>query len=414
MAAKPPTCVALAAADGIPTSIFAVDFAPRTSPFALPTRRPPPADAPRVLSLSTIASGAPYDDIAAAPLGDATVVAALAGATLSLMVIDDQGHPQGQTQTLTSRALGVGGIAVAPGGVPQDGAAVAWVTGRGNDSRQVHVARLDAHGRRTREIELTTRARGDVTSVAMAWAGDGWLVAWIDGRDGNGEVYASKVDRDLVRVAPEERITTAPGDAGDLALAVRGSTAWLAWSDPRESPREGLGDIYATTLDPKDARRLTAEVRVLASAPHSRSPQLAPTPDGSAAVVAWIEDAATGLEGPGAAMAALLDRNGRVAQAPELLPLSGDGRPTSVVLEPSRDGVRAIVVRSGASSVSLDAIAIASDGGPAGSPWPLLDVEAPASFDVTVALAGDALVFDDVGVAPGDHHVRHAAVAWRR
>jgi hypothetical protein len=426
-------CFALAATSEVPTPIFGVDFVPRASPFAMPTERPLPPDAPRVLSVGTIASGQAYDDVAAAALGDVrdpmVVVAALAspsgdspdgaqrprrGATVSLMVLDADGRVHGPTQTLTSRAVTTGGIAVAPGGAPQDGAAVAWVTGGDDDSRQVHIARLDPHGRRNKEIELTTRARGDVSSVAMAWAGDGWLVAWVDGRDGNGEVYASKVDRDLARVAREERITNAPGDAGDVALAVHGSTAWLAWSDPRESPREGLGDIYATTLSVHDAKRAGDEVRVLASAPHSRSPQLVPTPDGSGALVAWIEDAATGLEGPGAAMSALLDREGHVAQVPAMLPMVGEGRPTSIVLAPSRDGARAVVVRSGRAAVSLDAMAIAADGGVVGNPWPLLDIEAPASFDVAVALAGDTLVFDDVGGAPGDHHVRRATFAWRK
>jgi hypothetical protein len=421
-------CFALAATSEVPTPIFGIDLAVRASPFAMPTARLPPPEAPRVLGLATIASGQAFDDVAAAALGDATLVAALAspsrgagdgarqparGSTVSLMVLDSDGRARGATQTLTSRGVTTGGIAIAAGGALQDGAAVAWVTEGDDDSRQVHVARLDAHGRRNKEIELTTRARGEVTSVALAWAGDGWLVAWVDGRDGNGEVYASKVDRELSRVAREERITNAPGDAGDVAIAVSGSTAWLAWSDPRESPREGLGDIYATTLRVKDAKRAGDEVRVLGSAPHSRSPQLVPTPDGSGAVVAWIEDAATGLDGPGAAMSALLDRGGHVTQTPEMLPMVAEGRPTAIVLEPSRDGARAVVVRSGRAAVSLDAMQIAPDGGVAGKPWPLLDIEAPASFDVAVALAGDTLVFDDVGATPGDHHVRRAALAWR-
>ena len=56
--------------------------------------------------------------------------------------------------------------------------------------------------------------------------------------------------------------------------------------------------------------------------------------------------------------------------------------------------------------------------------WPLVDLDAPGSFDVALALAGDALVFDDVGVtAPGGtavasgtgaHRVRRAAVEWHR
>ena len=115
----------------------------------------------------------------------------------TVRTLDDEGRQHGPTATLTSRAVSIGGVALAPGGAPQDGVAVAWVTARDDPDRQVHVAHLDRHGRRTKEIELTTRAKGDVSSVAMAWAGDGWLVAWVDGRDGNGEVYATKIDRDL-------------------------------------------------------------------------------------------------------------------------------------------------------------------------------------------------------------------------
>jgi hypothetical protein len=419
-------CVALAATGETPTPIFAVDLEPRTSPFTTPTMAPLPTDAPRLKSLQTIASGQPYEDIAAGRLGDATFVAALAaplrdsedrrhsrGAVLTVRTLDDEGRQSDPTATLTSRALPIGGAALVPGGAPEDGVAVAWVTARDDPDRQVHVAHLDRAGRRTKEIELTTRARGEVSSVAMAWAGDGWLVAWVDGRDGNGEVYATKIDRDLTRVAREERITNAPGDAADVTLAARNGVAWLAWSDPRESPREGLADIYATTLGIHDARRASDEVRVLASAPHSRSPQLAAA-EGDSAVLAWIEDAATGLEGPGATMVAVLDRSGRVAHSPSILPLAAEGRPTAITLAPAHDAVRAIVVRSGKTNLTLDALLLGADGTPVSKPWPLMDLEAPVSFDVAVALAGDALIFDDIGAAPGDHHVRRAVVAWRR
>jgi hypothetical protein len=426
-------CFALAAASQVPTPIYTVDLEPRASPFATPAAAPLPPDAPRVTSVQTVASGPSFDDLAEVRLADATVVATLGpapsedearrarGSAITLRVLDDSGRPRSASQALTSRAVPIGGVAMAPGGTPQDGAAVAWVTGSlggglDDPARQVHVAHLDKTGRRNREVELSTRARGDVSGVALAWAGDGWLVAWVDGRDGNGEVYATKVDRDLARVAGEERVTRAPGDAGDVTLAVRGSVAWLAWSDPRESPREGLADIYATTLHTTDAKRASDEVRVLASAPHSRSPQLAATPAGDGAVLTWIEDAATGLEGPGAAMVAVLDRDGRVVRAPSILPLAGPGRPTSVALATAPDGVRAVVVRSGQEAISLDAMVLGADGAPGNRPWSLLDLEAPASFDVSLALAteGDSLLYDDVGAAPGEHLVRRAELAWRR
>ena len=61
-----------------------------------------------------------------------------------------------------------------------------------------------------------TSSKGDASDVALARAGDGWLVAWVDARDGNGEVYAARLRQELLqRVGREERITNATGDASD-------------------------------------------------------------------------------------------------------------------------------------------------------------------------------------------------------
>ena len=75
-----------------------------------------------------------------------------------------------------------------------DGAAVAWVAREGAKA-QVHVSRVDRLGRRTKDVQLTSTP-GNTTEVAIAWAGGGWVVAWIDTRDGNGEVYATKANID--------------------------------------------------------------------------------------------------------------------------------------------------------------------------------------------------------------------------
>jgi hypothetical protein len=429
-------CVALAATADSPTAIYAVDLPPRASGFAAPLAVAPPAGAPRVLGVTTLASGQAYAELSATRAGEATLVATLTtsveaatarratqrksaedrhaasrarGAVVAVRAFDDRAQPLGPASELTARALSVGGVAVAAGGKPADGALVAWVA-RDDGDPQVHLSHVDGMGRRTNEVQLTT-ARGDASDVAVAWAGDGWLVAWVDARDGNGEIYATKVDRDLKRTAREERITNAPGDAGDLSLAVRGRTALLAWSDPRESPREGLADIYVSALRTRDARRTGDEVRVLATAGHSRSPRIVPAGDG--AIVAWIEDAPTGLEGPGAAMVARLSADLRVVAKPAALPAAGQGRPTALALAPFEDGARAIVARSERDDMSLEALAVAGDGRP-GQPFRLLDLDAPGSFDLALGLLGDAIFFDDIGPTPAAHRVRRAAVSWPR
>jgi len=424
-------CFALAATSDAPTPVYTVDLPARTSPFGVPATPPLPPDAPRVTGVSTIASGEPFTDVAAVRVGAATLVATLTeavevgspdrsdgrrkrprGAVIALHAVDDDGQALAEPARVTSRAISIGGVAIAPAGRADDGAAVAWVARDGGDAH-VHLARVDRLGRRVKEVQLTT-AKGDASDVAIAWAGNGWLVAWVDTRDGNGEVYATKVDRDLQRVAHEQRITHARGDAGDVALVAGRDVAWVAWSDPRESPFEGLGDIYVTTLRTRDAKPAGDEVRVLATDAHSRSPDLALAGD-DGAIVAWIEAPPTGVDASGAAIVARLDASGHVVGAPARLPLAEPGRPTSIALAPAASGgVRAVLVRSAGDDVTVDGLAIGADGTPATKTWPLLDLDASGSFDVSLVLTGGALVYDDTGSSPADHRVRRAAVQWRR
>ena len=220
-------CVALAATQDTPTSLYSVDLGPRTSPFDAPMAVAPAREAPRVTAVVTIAAGQPFTDVASTRVGDATLVVTSTtavdpghghdvkrghGASVTVRTIGDRGEALAAVSVLTTRALPVGGVAIAAGGKPEEGAVVGWVTRDGGDS-QVHLTHVDRHGKRTNEVQLTT-GRGDASDVALAWAGDGWLVAWVDTRDGNGEVYATKVDRDLNRIAREERITQGPGGRG--------------------------------------------------------------------------------------------------------------------------------------------------------------------------------------------------------
>jgi hypothetical protein len=406
-------CVALAATSEAPTPIFAVDLSPRAAPFGAPRQPAPVPNAPRVTGVRTLASDQLYAEVGAARVGDVTLLATLADGVVAVRAVGEDGRALGPPLTLATRASSTGGLAIAAGAAPDDGAAVAWVA-RDDGDPQVHLARVDRRGKRVQEVQLTS-ARGDAGSVSLAWAGDGWLVAWVDGRDGNGEVYATKVTRELGRAAREERITSAPGDASDVALLVQGEHAWLAWSDPRESPREGLGDIYATTLRLRDAKRASPELRVLATAAHSRSPELAPArlEHYDRAVVVWIDDAPTGLDAAGIVLAAQLDADGRLAGSPTRLPLSAAGRPSSLAVAPSLEGPRVAVARSTGDEVGIDLLALRGLAAE-GRVWPLVELDAPASFDVAMALAGGALYFDDVGASLTRHRVRRAAIDWGR
>jgi hypothetical protein len=344
------------------------------------------------------------------------------GATISLYTLDASGHPLGPPTTVSARAVASGGLAIAPGARPDDGAVVAWVKRDGGDP-QVHLAHVDRHGKRLREIQLTS-TKGDASSVSIVAVDGGWLVAWVDGRDGGGEVYAARVDSRLDRASHEERITSAAGDASDVTVAVTPgdpSRVWLAWSDPRESPSEGLGDIYLTQLHAQDARRAGDEVRVLATAHHSRSPQIVPWPGGpdgaGGALVAWLEEGPAGLEGPAAVMVARVDAASRRVGEAERLPLPAGSTPTAVSLaveDGPRRVARALVSRASGGAISLEAARIGADGALVGSPTTLLDLEAEPPFDVAIATSGDAAFVDDAGGQGADHRVRRIAIDWRR
>jgi hypothetical protein len=414
-------CIAMAATSESPTPIYTVNLAPRTSPFEPPAAPASPADAPRATGITTLVSAPALADVVAVRMGGATLVATMTsavddpaaapGAHVASVVVrayDDAGKPLDQPHTLTSRALPVGrvSLAVERGADKVERAAVAWVV-RDEGDPQVHVATVDWRGHRIKEVQLTI-ARGDAGDVAIAPVDGGWIAAWVDGRDGNGEVYAAKLDRDLARLSPDQRITKAPGDKADVALASAGSFAWLAWSDPRESPREGIGDVYVTTLAARDAKRASDEVRVLATAAHSRSPAIATA--GRGALVAWIEDAPPGVDAPGAALFARLDETGRVADTGSLQSAE-TGRPTALALEASPEGTRAVVARAAHEVVTLDA-ALVTAAGPTARAWPLVDLDAPGAFDAALALAGGALVYDDAGAVPGERRVRKMVIAW--
>lgn len=226
-------------------------------------------------------------------------------------------------------------------------------------------------------------------------------------------MYATKVGRQLQHTARNERVTRAAVGAADIALAVRNDIAWIAWGDARESPRDGVADIYATTLHVADGSRAGDEVRVLATARHSRSPVLAAVSD-SRALVAWIEEAPTGVDALATGLIGCLDWRANVIRPPVELPLGGAGQPASIALASANDEVHAVVARSGlGGDVTLDGIRLGASGAPLAPPWPLVVLDAPASVDVSMALAGDDIVYSDVMPAPGQRRIRRAQIAWR-
>ena len=423
-------CVALAASGPAPARVRAAEVRARANVQTAAAAGAAALQAgPRVSEVSAVATGENIVDLAVTHIGEVTILATLstkpelagksrvaledarnAALVLSTRVIDASGAVSPPV-IVTNRALAVGGVAIAAAEKPEDGAVVAWVA-RDNGDPEVHVTKIDKKGKKTSDVQLTT-VKGDASDVAVVWAGGAWVVAWVDGRDGNGEVYATRLGADLSR-NPGERITNAPGDASDLVALAVGDLVWLAWADPRESPKDGMADIFVAAVRAKDAKSAVPEQRVLATAAHSRTPQLAPAADGVS--VAWIEEAPLGVASPASsgygAMWATIGANGKLLTRPLKLPVGGEGAATSVALERHAKGLHAVVARSMADAIALDAIDITDDRVAEARAYPVLTLDGPPSLDVALVLEGGALYFNDDGPAPADKRARRARIAW--
>jgi hypothetical protein len=89
----------------------------------------------------------------------------------------------------------------------------------------------------------------------------GWIVAWLDEREGRPAVYAAKVGRNLERIGEERKIAETRGEASELRLVPARGEVVLVWSEARE---DGLtSGIFAARLEIDDASARAEPARVL-------------------------------------------------------------------------------------------------------------------------------------------------------
>jgi hypothetical protein len=461
------TCTTLAAGAGARMPLAIVPLPVRESAWKSPARREPEEQPPRATSATALLSGAHMSEVTSAdmpaggslvawvtyhlesPAGDAKAKGDDALATLGLTPLSAAGAA-GKTVTISKRAVSIGGVAVAPAPAAAAGkpgeAAVAWVAREKAGEAQVFVTKVGDDGAKIAQKKLTLVPRkkrdgvpSECSDVAIAYApgggaddakaaktadaSDGWIVAWVDTRDGNSEVYVAKVDRSLKKVVPDRRITTAPGDAADVQIVVRGKETWLVWSDARQSADEGTGDIYLARLDTRTLQKLGEETRLFASAGHSRSPVVAPSPQGL--LVAWIEEA-LGAAAPASAggkqtgdsadasgvRIAEIDAKGTVIGAPALVRGEEGAAVSSAALICGRKVCRGVLASAVGEAQLLGAFQV-SPGSPPGPLKTLAALGGGTTQDVSPSFssAGASLFLADNAV-DGSSRVRWMTIVW--
>jgi hypothetical protein len=236
---------------------------------------------------------------------------------------------------------------------------------------------------------------------------NGWLVAWVDERDGDPEVYATRVDGKLARIGNEQRLTKAPGSATQLSLASLEDGGVLAWADARDAERPGEADIYLAQLAQRDAAPIGAEKSVLRTRGHSFAPALRRV--GSGLLLSWLERGTPDAPGSAGIVFQELDAKGMPSGDPVRVGLAR-GEPTALAVDCGNDVCRVVLaVRDGD-----DAALYAGVRRGASQPFEmkrLLALGSRGSVGTPLALRGDELVYADAD-AEGQWRVRRALLDW--
>jgi hypothetical protein len=263
-------------------------------------------------------------------------------------------------ETLSLRAHSLGGVALSGSSTKKEILA-AWA-GLDGGQPQVFLTLVDSAGKKLSQRMLTHKT-GDLSDVALAAAGADYLVAWIDERSGDPEVYATKVNRTLNHLTPEQRITQAPGSATDLSLVATKSGALAVWADARDSERAGSADIYAAALR-SDGSRAAPENVLLKTRAHSFAPVTRAY--GSGALVAWLEAASERADGePAHVNLAVLDETAQVVGDVQSVSLPG-GTPITLGMDCAQQACHVVV--SVEESAHAELYAIGFQDGKAAAP----------------------------------------------
>jgi hypothetical protein len=349
-------------------------------------------------------------------------------ATLGVRPIGANGTP-GKTLILSRKALSIGGVALAPvAGDKQAETAVAWVAREKGES-QVFVTKVSANGEKLAQKGVTVIARkkgkgpmSEASDVAIAADGaGGWVIAWVDTRDGNAEIYVAKVDKSLTKVVPDKRITEAPGDSAEVQIVVKGKEVLLVWSDARKSPEDGSADIYLARLDLATLKKQAPEARIFASELHSRTPQIQAM--GSGFLLGWIEDAfGAGKDGKADSAEstaekglriAKLDDQGAMIGVPQLIRGENGYAVTSATLGCGPKICRGVLTTAQGESLTLGAFDL-TPGAPAGPLKTIAVLTGPVTQDVSPVFSGvgaSSLFFADDAVG-GSGRVRWMQIGW--
>src|SRR5690606_15024535 len=247
------SCYALAADTASPARLFSVELAASGDGYRAAAESWAPPPPPRLEANRAIADADPLSDLAVALDGADGLIAWLTyfdpstpyarrktpapdgrfDSVLSVLKVQNLDAKDSAPMTVSYRARSLGGVALSAGDPAKHESLLVW-SALDNKQPQVFVTLLARTGKKVSQ-QMLTRAPGDVSDVAAGFVPDsaqgqgGWIVAWVDERHGDAEVYSARIGKGLQRVGPDRRVTSATGAATGVQVLPRGENTWLVW-----------------------------------------------------------------------------------------------------------------------------------------------------------------------------------------
>ncbi|MBI4091003.1 MAG: hypothetical protein HY422_03185, partial [Candidatus Komeilibacteria bacterium] len=214
------------------------------------------------------------------------------------------------------------------------------------DSGDILFARINRYGYKIgTDVRLTTHPSSS-QSPFITWTGSEYGVTWYDYRDGNYEVYFTRMDRTGVKIGSDIRVTTNAYQSYNPVLSWNGNGYGISWYDTRN----GSTEIYFAKLSP-DGTKLTPDIRITNASDSSMYPSLSWT--GSAYGLAWYDR----RDGNNEIYFTMLDVNGVKLQIDQRLTTdAGNSQYPALRWTGSRFGLAWLDNRTGASEVYFTSI----------------------------------------------------------
>ncbi len=157
--------------------------------------------------------------------------------------------PEGAVLDPAGIAISTSAAAQTTPAVACDGAnyLVVWADGRGTDTSDIYAARVTADGYVLDSAGIPVSSAVDFQGEpAVAFDGANFLVVWTDLRNGNADIYGTRVSLDgtVLDTSGLALVTDSAAQTGPAACC-DGSNVLLVWEDTRNT---AFGDIYGARV----------------------------------------------------------------------------------------------------------------------------------------------------------------------